>query len=63
MCCAPHDVLIFKWNETQVPLRDILACTDHQPLFGHRVGRLNRTHWLTFMKPAARQQQEGGDAP
>lgn len=46
----PHGVLIFKWNETQVPLRDILACTPEQPLFGHRVGRLNRTHWMTFMK-------------
>ncbi|WP_368640595.1 class I SAM-dependent methyltransferase [Castellaniella ginsengisoli] len=48
----PHGVLIFKWNETQVPLRDILECTPEQPLFGHRVGRLNRTHWLTFMKGA-----------
>ncbi|MNK33430.1 Methyltransferase domain protein [compost metagenome] len=49
----PLGVLVFKWNETQIPLREILACTDHKPLFGHRVGRLNRTHWLTFMKPAA----------
>ena len=49
----PLGVLIFKWNETQVPLRDILACTPERPLFGHRVGRLNRTHWLTFMKPEA----------
>lgn len=48
----PHGTLVFKWNETQVPLRDILVCTPEQPLFGHRVGRLNRTHWLTFMKGA-----------
>lgn len=46
----PHGVLVFKWNETQIPLRDILACTPERPLFGHRVGRLNRTHWMTFMK-------------
>ncbi|WP_368647903.1 class I SAM-dependent methyltransferase [Castellaniella ginsengisoli] len=48
-----HGVLIFKWNETQVPLRDILAYTPERPLFGHRVGRLNRTHWMTFLKGAA----------
>lgn len=49
----PHGVLQFKWNETQVPLREILACTDERPLYGQRMGRHNRTHWMTFMKAAA----------
>lgn len=47
----PDGVLIFKWNETQVSVREILACTDHAPLFGHRSGKRSNTHWITFMKP------------
>lgn len=46
----PHGVLIFKWAEVQIPLHEILACTPEKPLFGHRTGRQNRTHWMTFMK-------------
>ncbi|MCX5592481.1 class I SAM-dependent methyltransferase [Alcaligenes endophyticus] len=46
----PNCVLNFKWNETQIPVREILACTDAQPLYGHRGGRLNKTHWIVFMK-------------
>ncbi|MGG4604340.1 class I SAM-dependent methyltransferase [Paenalcaligenes sp. Me131] len=47
----PHGTLNFKWNETQIPVRDVLACTDVLPLYGHRSGRLNKTHWITFIKP------------
>lgn len=45
-------VLVFKWNETQVPVREVLALTPHKPLFGQVSGRSGMTHWLTFMKPA-----------
>ena len=45
-------VLVFKWNETQVKVSDVLALTPHAPLFGHTSGRSARTHWLVFMKPA-----------
>lgn len=45
-------VLVFKWNETQVPVHDVLALTPHKPLFGQVSGRSGMTHWLTFMKPA-----------
>lgn len=44
-------VLIFKWNETQIKLADILPLSPHAPLFGQRSGRRNMTHWLVFMKP------------
>jgi hypothetical protein len=44
-------VLVFKWNETQVKLADILPLAEVQPLFGHRSGRNGLTHWLVFMKP------------
>lgn len=43
-------VLIFKWNETQVPVRDILSLTEYQPLVGHRSGKQSNTHWIVFMK-------------
>ncbi len=50
---APHGVLIFKWADIQVPVREVLALTDQKPLFGHRSGKREKTHWMTFMKPGA----------
>ncbi len=49
---APHGTLVFKWNETQVPLRDVLPLAPEPPLFGHRSGRKGLTHWLVFLKAA-----------
>jgi len=46
----PHGVLVFKWNETQVKLKEVLALTPHKPLFGQVSGRSGMTHWLVFMK-------------
>jgi len=46
----PSGTLIFKWNEIQIPVRDILALTDQKPLFGHKSGKRADTHWMTFMK-------------
>ena len=46
-------VLIFKWNETQVKLREVLALTPERPLFGQVSGRSALTHWLVFMKGSA----------
>jgi ubiquinone/menaquinone biosynthesis C-methylase UbiE len=43
-------VLIFKWNEFQIPLRTVLALTDQQPVFGHPSGKQMKTHWVAFMK-------------
>jgi len=47
---ASDGVLVFKWNETQVKLREVLALTPHQPLFGNTSGKKAGTHWLVFMK-------------
>jgi len=47
---APDGTLIFKWNETQVKLREVLALTDRRPLFGQVSGRRGMTHFLVFMK-------------
>lgn len=45
-----HGTLVFKWSETQVALREVLALTPHQPLFGNSSGKKGGTHWLVFMK-------------
>jgi len=46
----PGGTLIFKWNEIEVPLREILKLTDERPLYGHRTGKRAMTHWVAFMK-------------
>jgi len=43
-------VLIFKWSESEIPLKEILKLTDQEPLFGHPSGKAQKTHWVTFMK-------------
>ena len=47
---ASDGVLIFKWNETQVKVREVLELTPRRPLFGHLSGRTGLTHWLVFIK-------------
>lgn len=42
--------LVFKWNEVEIPLTRILALTPEKPLFGHKSGKTNQTHWVCFMK-------------
>lgn len=43
----PNGTLIFKWNEEQVKLSEVLKAIDQKPLFGNR---RSKTHWLVFMK-------------
>lgn len=43
----PFGILIFKWNEEQIKVRDILALIDYKPLFGDR---RSKTIWMVFMK-------------
>lgn len=40
-------VLIFKWNEQQIKLSEILDNVRYKPLFGDKRAK---THWLVFMK-------------
>jgi SAM-dependent methyltransferase len=46
----PEGVLIFKWSEFDISLKEILALTPVKPLFGHRSGKAQKTHWICFMK-------------
>ena len=43
----PNGTLIFKWNEEQVKLKDLLTIIPYQPLFGNKRAK---THWIVFMK-------------
>lgn len=47
-----YGVLIFKWNENQIKVRDILDVIKKEPLFGHKSGKRSDTHWMCFMKSA-----------
>lgn len=47
-----HGVMVFKWNETQVKVSEVLPLAPQRPLFGHLSGRKGLTHWLVFMKPS-----------
>lgn len=46
----PNGVLIFKWSEIDIPLSEVLKCTKEKPVFGHKSGKLNKTHWVCFVK-------------
>lgn len=45
-----NGILIFKWNEYQIPVSKIIEVFGVQPLFGHKSGKNSLTHWMTFMK-------------
>lgn len=42
-----NGVLIFKWNEEQIKLKDILKLTEVKPLLGNK---RSKTHWVVFVK-------------
>lgn len=44
----PNGVLIFKWNEEQIPAAEVIALSPHKPIVGDRRGK---TRWVVFMKP------------
>lgn len=46
----PYGILVFKWNEIQVKLSDVLEILPQKPLFGHTSGKHGRTIWMAFMK-------------
>ena len=48
----PDGILVFKWNECQVKLKDVLRLTEEQPLIGDRRGK---THWMIFIKGGAEE--------
>ena len=45
----PNGTLIFKWNEGQVKLSEVIKAIDYKPSFGNR-NTGTKTHWLVFRK-------------
>lgn len=43
-------VLIFKWCADEIAVSQILALTPYKPLIGHKSGKQQKTHWVTFIK-------------
>ena len=50
-------ILIFKWSENQIPVKEILSLTNVEPLIGHvsmkHKQNQTQTHWITFLKEEA----------
>lgn len=46
----PYGTLIFKWNETQIPVKEVIKAIGHEPLYGNRSGKQCKTHWMAFIK-------------
>lgn len=46
----PYGILIFKWNEFQIPVSKILKVFGTEPLFGQKSGKTSQTHWMCFIK-------------
>lgn len=42
--------LVFKWNETDIKVSEILKLTPYKPVFGHISGKRSNTHWILFIK-------------
>lgn len=45
-----YGILIFKWNENEVKLKEILGLFPEDPIVGHTTGSKSLTHWFCFMK-------------
>lgn len=46
----PHGTLIFKWNEYDIKVSQILSIIPYKPLFGHTSGKQSKTIWMAFLK-------------
>lgn len=45
-----NGTLVFKWNENDIRVCEILDAIGRQPLYGHKSGKQSKTHWLVFFK-------------
>lgn len=43
----PNGLLVFKWNEDQIKLSEVLREFHQKPLLGDKRGK---TRWIIFMK-------------
>lgn len=47
-----YGIIIFKWGDHDISIKDILEVIGKEPLVGHRTRKTDRqsTHWFIFMK-------------
>lgn len=45
-----NGTLVFKWNEQDVKTSEIIKIIDCKPLYTHRMGKGDKTHWMVFVK-------------
>ena len=45
-----NGTLIFKWCEQDVTVTEIIKAIGILPLYGHKSGKAQKTHWLCFVK-------------
>ena len=45
-----HGTLVFKWNEIQIPVGEVIDAIGVKPLYGNKCGKTAKTHWLVFFK-------------
>jgi hypothetical protein len=45
-----YGTLIFKWNEENIGVGQVLRAIGREPLFGRKRGGAGKTHWMAFMK-------------
>lgn len=45
-----YGTLIFKWNDTEIKLSEVLKLFSQDPLFGHKTGKVGKTMWMCFLK-------------
>ena len=58
---ATGGVLVFKWNETDVKLSEVLPLAQYNPAFGHTTGRQAKTIWVTFFKSESQKRSSAID--
>lgn len=46
----PYGTLVFKWNEAQIPLKEIVPLFPEKPICGHTTSSKKMTHWILFLK-------------
>lgn len=52
----PCGILVFRWNEDRIPIRQVVPLAPERPLFGQKCGK---THWLVFVKPLFNHKPKG----
>lgn len=45
-----YGILVFKWNEGSISVKEVLSLFPIKPLFGHPTARSGKTKWFVFMK-------------